>query len=82
MDEVTEVAYNVEFNRAETFDKFMLVIAQNDILNQFELVSGKNAVGFTLPRDVIRTFERMRKGFMIRNCSYHLDSITTTSFYK
>lgn len=78
----TEVEYTVEFNRANTFDKFLSVVAQSDTFLEVEITSNQSTMSFTLPRSVIRAFERMRKVFMVKECEYHLDQIITTSVYK
>ena len=81
MSEVIAVDYTVEFNKPNTFDKFISYIAQNDLFNEIELTTNQQTVAFTLPREIIRSFEKMRKRFQIRNCVYS-DKITTTSIYK
>jgi len=84
MDEVTEVDYTVEFNRSVTYDSFLVALAGYDVLNDFETRStpAQNKVEFTLPREIIRKFEKFRKRFSIKNCIFHLDTITTTTIYK
>ena len=78
----TEVEYTVEFNRANTFDKFLSVITQSDTFLEVEMTTNQSTMSFTLPRAIVRSFERMRKIFMVNECEYHLDKIITTAIYK